>query len=173
MKNSAIEKINAMDDFQIIRCYEKFSQSILSKSTSSISEIMKELPESLELSSTIKNWSNLSEETINKELKGKEAAEFSRNALAEFAKNPLTSEVFDKFMESYEDKEMVVETVLLLGGVISMIMLAATSKFEYKNGKVELGIGTEKGPEGLKALKDLVVGIFGAIPTSLMNLLKN
>lgn len=172
MHATVIEKINAMNDFQVIRCYNALSRSLISKSDASMDTLLANVPAQLEAGTEIKSWEYLSEQEVSLEIPQQEAARMARQALLLMAANPVTAESVGHFLQTYRENEMAAGTIMVLGGFISLIMLIATFKFEIKDGKMELSIGGNRNPEELKALGQLIKDIMGSIPDSILGLLK-
>ena len=111
------------------------------------------------------------EALLDKHLEDKEAVSFARTSLQLLASNASTSDLILNELNHWKDESMMAETVLAIGGAISLIMLLCTSKIAYdkKNGW-DIIIGG-LGPDDVRARGEVVEMLLGKIP-SLKSLFK-
>ena len=158
------ERIQAMDDFQVVRFFEAFGEQLLSGSRTSLDDVKSGVPASARGVAGWQQLENLTPEQADQVLPPAEAAATARHVLLQLSNDPTLGPLLEKFAGTYRDDELVADVILAVGLVASVILVAASTEFEgklagvtFKKGKVD--------PETLKAL-------VGPFATTLAGLLK-
>lgn len=154
-------RIQAMDDFQVIRYFKAFSEQLLAGSSTSFDAIKGGIPASARAVAGWQQVESLTPEQAEQFLAPANAAAMSRNILLHLTDDATFGPLLEKHLSSYRDDELVVDVILAVGLVASVLLVAASLEFEgkiagvkFKKGKVD--------PETLKAL----IGPFAAALTS-------
>lgn len=160
---SVKERVQAMDDFQVVRFFEAFSEQLLAGSNTPLEAIKSGIPASTR---TVTGWRQIEDLTpaqAEQILSPADAAATARHVLGHLADDATFGPILETFLASYRDDELVADVVLAIGLVASVLLVAASTEFEgkiagvtFKKGKVD--------PETLKAL----VGPFATALTGML-----
>ncbi len=168
MKSETIKLIQTMDDFRLLRFFKYFSTTLFNKVDADAETIIAELPEEVKNIPDMKAVMN-NQEQYSMPLEPDEAIKFARQSLLQLATNENTGPALAEAIKNYRDDEQSAEVILAMGGVVSFIMLLATSQIKYESKKgwlIDLGGNRE----GLKDITELVKTLFNVIPESILKL---
>lgn len=169
MRQETLDKIKAMDDFQVLRFFNHLNQSLIADIQEDSDSLLEELPDSLQQLDEMQKVLQLDEE-FDTPLLQKEAADFARSALIVMAENEDTEPSLAENLNSYTDDVMAAGAILALGGAVSFIVLLSTHKISYKKGK-----GWElqgRNPGEIKEVTDLVKTLVSGIPDAVLKLIR-
>lgn len=157
------DRIEKMDDFQVVRFFEYFGEQVFEGSTASLDQIKDGVPEATRALPAFQRLENLTEEETERLLDLSQSAGVARGMLLVLADDERFAPVIQAALDSYSDTEMVAEVVLAVGFAVSLVLMAATSELK---GNV-FGITLKKGaatPEMIRAITEpfsnMVSGIF-------------
>jgi hypothetical protein len=162
--NQIEDRIEQMNDFEVVRFFTYFSAQILGGATVSVEQVRAGVPADVRAAPGYAQIEELTAEQAEITLSPEIAAETARNVLLNIARDESLRPVLAQGLENYSDDEMVAETALAIGFVATMILVAATTEFE---GEVA-GIKFTKG----KADADLVKAITEPFANALAMVLK-
>ena len=145
------DRIQAMDDFQVVRFFEAFVQQLLAGSSTTFDAIKSGVPPSVRSGADWARLEGLTEDQANQLLEPSEAAAASRRLLLQLADDPSLGPALDAFLASFRDDELVADVVLAVGLVASVLLIAATTEFEGQIAGVKFKKG-KADPETIKAL---------------------
>lgn len=170
MPQTTIEKLNSMDDFQILRFFNHLNNSLSQQLKGDVNKVLQNVPDQVMQSTEMQQLMKAQDE-FAAQLDQKDAAAFARQSLTLMANNPDTAQALAESLDNDKDNEMAVGAILALGGAVSFILLLATSKLTYKKGDGwELNVGGNR--EHIKEVTTLVKTLFNVIPDSAMKLIK-
>lgn len=172
MQQQILDRLNQMDDFQVLRFFNYLNNSLAEKVTQEAEDVVSKIPKEIRNNEEMQQVLQLQPE-YDRPLKQDEAAKFARAALELMARNPQTMPALSESLKNYKDNEMAVGAILALGGAVSFIVLLSTSKLTYKTGSGwELNLGGNRNPEEIKGVTELVKVLFNVIPDSLLKIVK-
>jgi hypothetical protein len=168
MKSETINLIQTMDNFRLLRFFNYFSTTLFNKVDADAETIIGQLPQDVKSIPEMKTVIN-HEEHYSMPLEREEAIKFARTSLLQLANNENTGPALAEAIKNYRDDEQSAEVILAMGGVVSFIMLLATSKIKYETGKGwDVNIVGHR--EGMKDIIELVKTLFNVIPESILKL---
>lgn len=172
MQQQTLSKLQAMDDFQILRFFNYVNNSLAQEVKDDAETVINTVPDQVKEMSEMQQVLQLQSE-YETPLEQKEAAKFARTALELMAQNSETEPAISESLANYKDNEMAVGAILALGGAVSFIVLLSTSKLSYSKKKGwELNLGGNRKPEEIKGVTELVKVLFNVIPDSILKLVK-
>jgi hypothetical protein len=127
---SVSERVRAMDEFQVVRCFEAFSQQLIAGSRTPLDTMKKGVPASIRSLTEWQRVENLTPKQAEQALEPTQAAETARNILMKLADDPTFSPLLDRFLTSYRDDELVADIIMAVGLVASMILMIASTEAE-------------------------------------------
>jgi hypothetical protein len=127
---SVKERVRAMDEFQVVRCFEAFSQQVLAGARTPLDAIKEGVPASIRSLAEWQRVESLTPKQAEQVLEPRQAAETARNILMNLADDPTFGPLMDRFLASYRDDELVADVVLAVGLAASMILLMASTEVE-------------------------------------------
>jgi hypothetical protein len=156
------DRIEKMDDFQVVRFFEYFGQEVIEGSTASLDQIKSGVPEATRTLPGFQRLETLSEEEAERLLDLSQSATVARGMLLVLADDECFAPVIEAALASYSDSEMVAEVVLAVGFAVSLVLMAATSELK---GSV-FGITLKKRaatPEMIKAITEPFTSMVGGL----------
>lgn len=172
MEQKTLEKLQAMDDFRLLRFFNHLNNSLSQNLEEDEETVMQYVPDQVMEMDEMQDILQL-QEGYETALDQKEAATFARNALELLAQNPITEPALAESLTNYKDNEMAAGAILALGGAVSFIVLLSTSKLTYEKEKGwELNIGGNRNPEEIKGVTELIKTLVGVIPDAVLKLRK-
>lgn len=124
------DRIEKMDDFQVVRFFEYFGQQVFEGSTASLEQIKNGIPESTRALPAFQRLENLTEEETERLLDLSQSAPVARGMLLALADDERFAPLIEAALDSYSDTEMVAEVVLAVGFAVSLVLMVATSAFK-------------------------------------------
>lgn len=164
MSSEVIEKLNKLDDYQIVRFFDHFSQQVFNGLDVDMNTILDGIPESVKELNGFSELTHLSSEQKNKKMDVSNSAPVARTILLTLAEDEQFGILLQKAFDSFKDDEMVADIILAVGAAVSMILVAATTQLK---GKI-FGMEVKKDkatPNMIKAVgelfKDMVPKLIG------------
>ncbi|MBE7171951.1 MAG: hypothetical protein INR73_15290 [Williamsia sp.] len=160
------ERIEQLSDFKSLRLYTHISNLIYDSIDADMDTLIRNMPPEIAATAEMKQIANAVDSTVfEKALDSNEAVAFARESLAILASLPATSQLVTNELDNWKDGSMLAETILAVGGAISLVMLLATSEITYdkKNG-LKVGIGSVKDKEQVDARRRIIESLFKVIP---------
>ncbi|TKK67641.1 hypothetical protein FC093_12870 [Ilyomonas limi] len=168
MKSETISLIENMDGFRLLRFFNHFSTTLFDKVDADAETIIRHLPANVKNIPEMKTVMD-NQEQYSMPLESEEAIKFARASLLQLAQEKNTAPALAEAIKNYKDDEQSAEVILAMGGVVSFIMLLATSKIKYETGKGwEVNVLGNR--EGIKDIIELIKTLFNAIPESILKL---
>lgn len=155
-------RVQAMDNFQVVRYFEAFGQHLLAGLNTSFEEIKDGVPASVRAVDGWQRVETLTPEQAEQLLAPVEAAATARNVLLRLADDATFGPLLEEHLASYRDDELVVEIVLAVGLVASVLMVIASTKVEWKDGKLKI----EHNEVDLAKVTALIESFARVLPTS-------
>ncbi len=131
----ASARIAAMNDRQLVRYFEAFSQHLLAGMTTSFDEVRSGITSETRALPGWDQIDNLTAEQASETLSVGQAAESARSILLQMATNESFGPVLESHLAGYRDDELVVETILAVGLVATVLLIVSSTRFEYRDGK--------------------------------------
>ena len=143
MSKKLTEKINNLDDFQVTRFFNHFSQKIFSTLDTNEDELKENVPIEIKEKKEFLPILNIPNNKKGKMLDAKHASVCARNILVAIAQQVDLQELLSKELEEFKDDEMFGGIILSVALAAAMILFVATTKGKatYINGKWEIEIG--------------------------------
>ena len=161
--SSLKDKINALDDFQVVRFFEYFGQELLSSAEVSPEQIKAGIPDSIR---TITGFAEL-ESITPRQAKhtldlGTSAPLVARTILLSLADDEALAPVLQEAVDTYSDEELPADVVLAVGVAVALILIAATTEFE-----VEIwGMKIKKSQAKRELVEAIMKGVSVLLPSS-------
>jgi hypothetical protein len=140
----AKEKIQAMDDFQVVRFFEAFAQQLVVGTQTPFDAIKGSIPGSIKALAGWEGIEGLSPERAAQVMEPTAAVETTRTLLTHLAEDATFGPLMNDFLASYRDDELVADVILTVGLVATVLLMAAAIEFEgqiggvkFKKGKVD------------------------------------
>lgn len=167
MQQQTMEKLKSMDDFQILRFFNHFNNSLIERSNADADDIIKGLPDDIKGIDEMKTILQ-SRDEYDTALPPNEATSFARLALEEMAANADTEPILAESLANYKDNEMVAGVILALGSVVGFILLISSHKVTYsreKGWQLKDATDTE-----IKAKTEMIKTLLSSIPDAVTKL---
>jgi hypothetical protein len=147
------ERIQILDDFQVVRFFDRFSRQLIAGANVSLDHIKSGIPDSARALEGFEQIENLSHELAEQCLDPSTSATLARSILTALSANTQFAPLIESVLDGYRDDELVADAILAVGLVASMLLIIATTEFtaEGKNWKF-----TKRGasPELVKAITE-------------------
>lgn len=162
---TVLEKMDALSDFRVLRFYEHISRKLLHAANTDAATIIAKMPSEMADTDEMKAVQGASGNSFDKPLDDKTAVAFARKSLTVLAVTPAGKAFLEDELDSYRDTDMVAESILAIGGAISLVMLVANSEISYdrQNG-LRIGIGTIKDKDQVQARTGMLQALLNVIP---------
>jgi hypothetical protein len=153
-----VDRLQAMDDFQIVRFFQFFSQSLVESAKVDSDTLLAAVPSEVRSAPGFAGVVNADEAQAERLLNPAEAARAARAVLLPLARDPATAPIVRNGLAEFRDDKLAVDVVIAFGVVASVLLIAATVEFDgkignftFKKGKVEA--------ETLKAITEPLLGL--------------
>lgn len=162
---TTIEKLNSLDDFRLLRFYEHISNKLLQVANTDAATLMGKMPAEMVNTLEMQAIQDAGKASFEKALDSKTAVTFARKSLVTLAAEPAIQAFIDDELTTYKDSGMVAETILAIGGAISLVMLVANSEISYdKQNGLRIGMGTIKDKDQVQARTEMLQTLLNVIP---------
>ena len=166
---NTIQRIESMNDFQILRFFEYFSTEIFNNTAVSVNELLSNLPAEVQLMPEILALIKLDDAVAGTAMKKQEAASLVRLLLLEWASDENLSKILTKALAQYKDTAQSVEVILALGAALSMVLMTLGKRdLQFQGFGVSVNILSPNSPD-----KTTVQNHFIPIPEATTKLLNN
>lgn len=149
----AVARLQSMDDFQIVRFFQFFAQSLCDGAQAGSDALLAAVPAEIRSRPDFAAVVQVDEQQAETLLNPAEAARAARAVLLPLARDHATAPIVSRALADFRDEKLAVDVVIAFGLVASVLLIAATIEFEgkigswtFKKGKVE--------PETLKAITE-------------------
>jgi hypothetical protein len=157
---TTFQRIESMNDFQILRFFDYFSTEIFNHTAISIEKLLSNLPAEVQLMPEILALTKLDDTVAGTAMKKQEAASLVRLLLLEWAKDAHLSKILAKALENYKDTAQSVEVILAIGAALSMVLMTLGKRdLQFQGFGVTIKINSTKEPD-----KIAVQNHFNSIP---------
>lgn len=136
MQAQLIERVEQLDDYMAIRIIEDLSRRFFEGMETPLEDMLNGVIPEMKNTPFFQQALTLSEEEQSRPLAERKSAEVARALLLYFAQDPGLSPVLARSLDEYKDDRLIVGTILATGVAVSMIIVAGTTRFEYKDGKL-------------------------------------
>src|SRR5216110_999078 len=106
------DRIEKIDDFQVVRFFEYFGQQVFEGTTASLDQIKDGVPEATRALPAFKHLENLTENETERLLDLSQSAPIARTMLLALADDQRFAPLIKAALDSYSDTEMIAEVVL-------------------------------------------------------------
>ena len=138
MSEKLIEQIKHMSDSEAVRFFRYFSDQLMDGAPDELDDIVKGIPPDIRHSEPVSILLSMPPEKEEALLGPDKSAAVAKMVLTELAKDKSIAGAMQESMAGYSDDELVAVTILALGVAISMMIIAATTRFQAKIGNVEI-----------------------------------
>lgn len=156
------DRIEKMDDFQVVRFFEYFGQQVFEGSTASLDEIKDGVPEATRALPSFQQLESLTEEEAERLLDLSQSAGVARGMLLVLADDERFALLIEAALDSYSDTEMVAEVVLAVGFAVSLVLMAATTELKGSFFGVK-GVKGAATPEMIRAITEPFANMVGGL----------
>jgi hypothetical protein len=134
---SVRERIQTLDDFQVVRFFDRFSRQLIAGANVSLDQIKSGIPDSARALEGFAQIENLAPELAERCLDPSASAALARNILVALSGDAEFAPLIESALDRYRDDELVADVILAIGLVASMLLIIATTEFtaEGKNWK--------------------------------------
>lgn len=157
--SDAAERLQAMDDFQIVRFFQFFAQSLCEGARVDSDALLAFVPREISSAPDFAGVVQLDDEQAERLLNPAEAAGAARAVLLPLARDPATAPIVSRGLAEFRDDKLAVDVVIAFGLVASVLLIAATVEFEGKIG----GWTFRKGKVEADTLKAITEPLFGLL----------
>jgi hypothetical protein len=166
--NHVQQRLNAMNDFQVLRFFDFFSQQIFQGSQVELADLMGSLPASAQLSPLMMATTRLDDPTAGTVLTKQESAQVSRVVLQYWAENAPFDALLEAALSQYKETEQAADTILAVGAALSMVL------FSLSQGGFQLsafGMTVTLGQVASAKSAEFVQQVADTMPQALQNVL--
>jgi hypothetical protein len=156
--SDAVDRLQAMDDFQIVRFFQFFSQSLCESAQVDSDALLAAVPQDVRSAPGFTGVVKAGETQADRQLNPAEAARAARAVLLPLARDPATAPIVSHGLSEFRDDKLAVDVVIAFGLVASVLLIAATVEFDGKIGSFTFKKGRVD-PETLKAIAEPLVGL--------------
>jgi hypothetical protein len=145
-------RINALDDFQVVRFFEHFGEQLFDGMEVPLERVKEGIPEAVRDIPGFAQIENLPPDQAERLIAPAVAAALARNTLLLLEDDATLAPLIERSLDSYRDDAMVADIILAVGFVASMILIAATTEVE---GTI-MGMKFKKGRASAALVKAIV-----------------
>ncbi len=116
-------KLEKMNDFQLLRFFDYFSNEVFRGMDTSVGEIVGSMPSDQQLMPEMLAAQRLDDTLAGEAIPKAEAVQFARNLLHSWAETPPFSPLLETALDQYRDTEQSADVILAVGAAISMVLL--------------------------------------------------
>ena len=156
--SDAAERLQAMDDFQIVRFFQFFAQSLCEGASVDSDKLLVGVPEEIASAPGFAGVVQLNEQEAELLLNPAEAARAARAVLLPLSRDAAMAPVVARALAEFRDEKLAVDVVIAFGLVASVLLIAATIEFEGKIGSWTFRKGRVEA-DTLKAITEPLVGL--------------
>lgn len=153
MSNELVGRLNQLDDFRLLRFFQRFGQDVVNALNIDRDVLLRQVDSRTRSDPALAGAFTISEEKSRKPLSRADALVVARCTLEALARHPGFEDALESSLDDFEDEEMPADILLALGFAASMIILAATTRIRvaFKDGKIEGEIAKDAAsPETLR-----------------------
>jgi hypothetical protein len=154
----AAERLQSMDDFQIVRFFQFFANSLCDSADMDSAALLARVPKEVRSAPDFAGVVQLDDTQAERTLNPAEAAQAARAVLVPLARDAATAPIVEKALTDFRDEKLAVDVVVAFGLVASVLLIAATVEFEGKIGSWTFRKG-KVDPDTLKAIAEPLVSL--------------
>jgi hypothetical protein len=124
MNHTAQSRFDGMNDFQLLRFFDYFSQQVFQGADVQLSDIMGSLSAADQLSPLMLATLRMDDATAGTPLSKPEAARLSRVVLNYWATQPPFDALLEAALLQYRETEQAADTILAVGAAVSMVLFS-------------------------------------------------
>ena len=155
-----LDRLQAMDDFQIVRFFQHWADSLCEGATTDLDTIRAGVPDEIR-SSEFTKVTDLSADEADAPIHPAVAAQLARSILEPLAHSPELTPSLAIALDSFDDEKLAVDVILALGLVASVLLIVSTVEFKGTIGPVKIRKG-KVDPETLRIVIECVFGLVRA-----------
>lgn len=150
------DRIRVLDDFQMVRFFDRFSRRLIAGTTVSLDEIRVGIPDVTRALEGFTDLENMTPERAERSLEPSISAVVARSILLKLAYDSDFGPLIERALETYRDEALVASATLARGLVASVLLIIATTEFRAKGPNWEF---VKKGadPQLVKAVTEVCV----------------
>jgi hypothetical protein len=133
---SLVDRIQAMDDFEVVRFMNHFGNALLNNTELSYEEALANVPEETRSLPAFAQIENITPEKEESYLSTDDSAKLSRHLLLAMSQDPSMAPMLESELNTFRDDKLMVEVILAVGFVINLTLIVATTEVTVSNGKV-------------------------------------
>lgn len=141
---SVKERIQQMDDFQLLRFFEHFSKEIFGGLQNDLGEIQAGIPPDVQAIPEMDQLAEMDAARALQQLPKEQAVYYARSILVYWAADDQLSQILAAVLDNYKDDEMAAGVILAIGTALSMILVSSTANFKVKIGGFELSVDRKR-----------------------------
>lgn len=126
------KRLQAMDDFQIVRFFEAFGQELIAGTGVSLDELTARIPAPTRAVAGVSQLEQLTPEQAETVLDPATSAAMARRILLALADDETFAPLLEQALATYRDEELVADVVLAVGMVASVLLMTAATEVEGK-----------------------------------------
>jgi hypothetical protein len=138
------DRLQALDDFQMVRFFAYFSQQLIAGASVSLEQIVSGIPNATRALEGFAHIENLAPDEAGRPLEPSVSVATARNIVMHLANDDEFAPLIEKALDIYRDDKLVADIILAVGLVASVLLIAATTEFEgevagikFKKGKAD------------------------------------
>jgi len=167
MVSNLVDRLNRLDDFQVVRFFNHFSQQLFEGMDVTKEQVLSGIPPSIRELPGFSRIESLSPEERKAQLESSESVAIARSILVNLAQDATFSPLVERALDTYKDDKLFAGAILAIGAAASMILVAATTQAKGKVFGIEL-VKEKANPDLVKAILEpfskALTKLFGATP---------
>ncbi|MEM7574263.1 MAG: hypothetical protein AAF433_15265 [Bacteroidota bacterium] len=137
------EQIQNLNDTELLQLYRAFSQHLMQEVSLTPMNMKDNLAPDLVVLPALQGFQQADASLVMSSVDTKESVVIAKAVLLQFANHPEYGPMLAEFNANYINREMFAgSTILALGGVITMIIAATSTKIERKDGETNWSYDT-------------------------------
>jgi hypothetical protein len=141
-----LRKIAQMNDFQVLRFFDYFSNGVLNGLSNSLRELFASMPAAQQITPELLAIRQLGDTTAAEPMPTGEAAQTTRTLLESWAKDENLAPLLENALAQYRDTEQSALAILAIGTAVSMVLLSAgQARFQVEAFGVKISFGGKNG----------------------------
>jgi len=167
MVSNLVDRLNRLDDLQVVRFFNHFSQHLFEGMDVTEEQVLSGIPPAIRELPGFSRIESLSPEERKAQPESSESVAIARSILVNLAQDATFSPLVEKALDTYKDDKLFAGAILAIGAAASMILVAATTQVKGKVFGMEF-VKEKANPDLVKAVLESLAKpltkLFGPTP---------
>ncbi len=156
---TTLEKIKQFDDNELITLYQNFSRKLLKELEVDPVEVIKNPPAEISQDKTFRTIVTGNLDVLDTAVLPDEVIPSVRLIVEDWASNPEMAPALDDFLKAPQEKMMMAGTILAVGSVLFMTIVASSIKAEFKDGRFSFSYDSAGCKNTVELIKAVLSGL--------------